>query len=151
MSTWPEASLDRVDQLRVLASALPAVAMEERVLDAPFEDVWGLLSDLEHGIPSFDTQVRWVRIVARDGERLQIVARAFGMSSRFDVELREGWCWMQAPRYLVGMAAEPHGDGRTRVGHLEGVPSRWARPLRPILRRIVRGDVDGMARELGLR
>ena len=52
--TWPEARLDRVRQLRVLGAALPGVAVVERVLDAPFDEVWSFLSDLERSVPMFD-------------------------------------------------------------------------------------------------
>ena len=69
---------------------------------------------------------------------------------RFEVELRDGWCLMRSRLYLVGMAATPLGE-RTRFVHLEGLPYRGAGPLgalRPVLRRVVAADVDGIAREL---
>ena len=69
---------------------------------------------------------------------------------RFEVELHDRWCLMRSRLYLVGMAAAPHGE-RTRFVHLEGLPHRGASPLRilrPLLRRVVAADVDGIAREL---
>jgi hypothetical protein len=71
-------------------------------------------------------------------------------SQRFEVELRDGWCLMRSSVYLVGMAATPLGE-RTRFVHLEGLPYRGGVPLRalrPVLRRVVRADLDGIAREL---
>lgn len=67
-----------------------------------------------------------------------------------EVELRDGWCLMRSRTYLVGMAAEPLGD-QTRYAHLEGLPSHRAaalRILRPVFRRVVHGDVNGIVRTL---
>ena len=147
---WPTAELDPVRQLRVLAATLPGTAMVEHVLPVAFDDVWAFLSDLEHNVPAFDTVVRRVRILERDGERLRI--RANGIP--FDVELRRGWCWMQAPGglYVVGMAArsedEDGGSTSTRHGHLEGTLLPGGRALQPIIRRAVAGDVRGVRRLL---
>lgn len=93
-----------------------------------------------------------LRILSREGERLTVSARTTGtpFTMRFEAELRDGWCLMRSRLYLVGMAAMPLGK-QTRYLHLEGLPYRRAtplRPLRPLLRRVVRADVDGIAREL---
>jgi hypothetical protein len=149
--TWPEARLDRVRQLRVLGAALPGVAVVERVLDAPFDEVWSFLSDLERSVPMFDHLVDSLHLKAGHDDRLSVVARlpVVHTGTRFDVELHDGWCWMQSRTYLVGMAAEPHGE-QTRYAHLEGVPFRRARLLKPLLRPLFRAvvgsDVRGIAR-----
>jgi hypothetical protein len=148
MSRWPTAQLDPVRQLRVLAEVLPGVGLVECVLDAPYERVWSFLTDFEHSVPAFDPMVRSLRVRSRRGSRLVVVTRTsfLPVSSRFEVELRDGWCLMRSRTYLVGMAAEPLGD-RTRYAHLEGLPSHRApalRILRPVFRRIVRGDINGI-------
>jgi hypothetical protein len=145
--TWPVAELDPIARLRVLTEALPGAGMIEHVIDAPYDRVWGYISDLERSIPSFDPMVGSFRIVERYRDRLAAVTTGpYGIPGpRFDVELLDGWCWMQSPVYFVGMAAVPDGD-RTRVGHVEGVPfARW-RFLRPVFRRIVANDQRNLAR-----
>jgi hypothetical protein len=162
---WPAVELDPVQRLRVMARVLPGVWMEERVIDAPFDRVWGFASDLERA-PEFDTDVHSVKVVWREGERLGISVRAdvFGLAMPalpVAVELRSGWCWMRSPLYVVGMAAVAEG-GRTRFGHLEGVPLRGPESVQRLLgpvawvsrlrhRYHVAHDVDGIERSLGLR
>jgi hypothetical protein len=169
--TWPEAQLSDIARLRILAESMPGLALHERVIDVPFDEVWGFIADLEHSVPAFDRDVTSLRIRSRvtgdHGERLDIVARGpwwMGwFPHRFDVDLRSGWCWMvtRPQTYIVGMAAEPDGD-RTRYAHLEGiaVPAgpRLQRVLRPLFelsrrrhRRHIRHDVDGIVRETKLR
>ncbi len=155
MTEWPTARLDPVRQLLVLGRVLPAVGVVERVLDAPYERVWSFIADLEHSVPAFDPMVRSLRILSRQGERLTVSAGTSRtpFAQRFEAELRDGWCLMRSRLYLVGMAATPLGE-RTRYVHLEGLPYRSARPLRalrPLLRGVVRADVDGIARELARR
>jgi hypothetical protein len=89
--------------------------------------------------------VRSLTITSRDGEHLTVrtTTPVVPMPVTFDVLLRSGWCWMQSSMYVVGMAASPL-DNRTRYAHLEGVPYRRGRLLRPIMRRIVGRDVDGI-------
>jgi hypothetical protein len=162
---WPQARLDGLARLRVLAAGLPGTFLHERHLDHPVDDVWAVAADLEGAVPRYEPDVSSLRIRRRDGDRLDVVAHGpWWMGKRpvgFDVELRHGWCWMVARRpqvYVVGMAAEPEGEG-TRFGHLEGVvlPSpRWAAPaVRPLLalsrfrhRHHVPHDVDGIVRLL---
>jgi hypothetical protein len=163
--TWPTVELDRVAQLRVLASSLPGVALVERTIAAPFDAVWGFVSDLPNAVPRFDRDVASIEIVEHRGDRLQIISRPpiVGLPVRFDVELREGWCWMVArPQlYVVGMAAVPEGD-HTRFAMVEGVALASPNALRPILapisaisrwrhRRHLPSDLDGIERALGLR
>jgi len=162
---WPTVELGPLDRLRVLSRLLPGVWMEERVIDAPFDQVWGFLSDLERA-PEFDTDLHSVKVVSREGDRLRVRIRADVLGvpvpgGEIDVELRQGWCWMRSPLYVVGMAAVAEG-GRTRFGHLEGVPLHgppavqtllrplaWASRLRH--RRHIPHDIDGIERCLGLR
>jgi hypothetical protein len=152
MSQWPTAQLNPVRQLRVLAEVLPGVGLVERVLDAPYERVWAFLTDLEHSVPAFDPMVRSLRVRSHQGSRLAVVTRLsfLPLSSRFEVELRDGWCLMRSRTYLVGMAAEPLGE-QTRYAHLEGLPYHRAqalRILRPVFRRVVGGDINGIIRTL---
>ena len=66
--------------------------------------------------------------------------------------LEDGFCLMQstARLYLVGMAAVPEGD-RTRYAHAEGVPRRGFGWMRGVQQRLVRADVRGIRRELGVQ
>lgn len=162
---WPQARLSNLGRLRALAAGLPGVALHERSVEAHFDEVWGFVGDLERSVPQFDTTVRSVRIVSRQGDDLRVVVSTTGRFLRgivMDVTLHSGWCWMVArPRlYVVGMAADPEGD-RTRFGLLEGFTAPWPWPLtelaRPLLaagrlrrRRHVRRDVDGIEAALGL-
>ncbi len=163
--SWPEVELDPVEQLHVLARVLPGVVIEERVIEAPYEQVWGFVSDLEGSVHKFDADVRKVRVVRRAGEQLTLWGfgswRFLGLPAYFRVELREGFCWMATQGYVVGMAAVPEGD-RTRFVHLEGVNVYGPRFLRAIARPLawisrvrhrihVPHDVDGIERSLGLR
>ena len=158
---WPSATLGDLQRLRLLAEALPGVVLVERTLDAPIERVRSTVFDLERSVPQFDRDVAWLRIAGRRRGRLDIRARApwSPVPFRFDVDLRPGWCWMVSrPQfYVIGMAAEPTEDGRTRFGHLEGLSlpaPRWLRPLvRPVLaishrrhRRHVAHDLAGIER-----
>ena len=69
---WPTVELDPIARLRVMSRSLPGVAMAERTFDAPFDEVWGFVSDLETSVPQFDTDVRRLRVLSRDGESLTI-------------------------------------------------------------------------------
>jgi hypothetical protein len=156
MTDWPTAQLDPIRQLRVLAAVLPGVGLVERVLDSPYERVWAFLADLERSVPAFDPMVRSLRVLARDGEHLTVATRMphLPIPLRFQVELRDGWCLMRSRPYVVGMAAVPIPGGRTHYAHLEGLPVRrppLLQPLRPLFRRVVTGDINGIARALGPR
>jgi hypothetical protein len=162
---WPTVELDRVAQLRVLSRVLPGVVLEERTIAAPFDVVWGFVSDLPNSVPRFDRDVASIEIRERHGDRLKIISRPpfVPIPVRFDVELREGWCWMVArPQlYVVGMAAVPAGE-HTRFAMLEGVSVASPEVLRPMFapisaisrwrhRRHLPYDLDGIERALGLR
>lgn len=160
--TWPTAVLGPLGRARALAAGLPGTALQEGVIDAPFDRVWGFVADLERSVPAFDDVVARLRIVDRDGARLRIRTRASwrmaGLPLDFDVDLEDGWCWMVSrPRiYVVAMAAEPDPDdpGRTRYAHVEGItvrPRALARATRLRSRRHVASDVAGIERALGLR
>jgi hypothetical protein len=146
---WPVASLDPVRRLRVMAAALPGVALVERDLPEPLDTVWSFIGDLERSVPTFDRLVGSLRVVERDGEHLEVVARApvLQLPTRFSVELRPGWCWMQSRMYIVGMAATAI-DGGTRYAQLEGVPWRGTGVVRPLMRWLVNDDIEGIARWL---
>ena len=159
---WPTATLAPAARLRALSAGLPGTVVEERVLDAPFERVWGFVADLERSVPTFDRDVARLRVTSRRGTRLRARTtgswRMAGLPLAFDVDLEPGWCWMVArPRlYVVGMAAAPLPDdpGRTHYLHMEGVPfagrllGSVARATRVRHRRHVASDVDGIARAL---
>jgi hypothetical protein len=162
--TWPTAVLGPNGRAHALAAGLPGAVLQEGTIDAPYDRVWGFVSDLERSVPEFDDVVARLRIQARDGSRLRIRTRASwrmaGLPLDFDVDLEDGWCWMVSrPRiYVVAMAAEPDPDdpGRTRYVHLEGL-ARGGRGLAPLLRatrwrsrRHVASDVAGIERALGL-
>ncbi len=121
---WPSASLDEVARLRAIAASLPFLAYRERTIEAPFDVVWSIFGDLENGVPRFDHYVRWIRIESRAGERLALTSSGpLGRSMRFDAIHRPGWCVMRSREGVVGMAASPQGEARTRIAHFEG--SRW--------------------------
>lgn len=126
---WPVADLDPVRRLRVLAAGVPGAHVAERMLPAPFELVWEVVSDLEREFGTFEPDMRRLRIVADDGGgRLVAEARSrYGMRARFDVDLRPGWCWMQSRFLLVGLAATAVPGG-TLVAQTGGVrvPGRAA-------------------------
>ncbi|MEN8161085.1 MAG: hypothetical protein ABFS41_13520 [Myxococcota bacterium] len=144
--SWPVAELDPVTRLRVLAAALPHVSLEERVIEAPFERTWGLIDDLERGIPQFEGNVSRVEVLSREGERIECVSYGpLGLSQRMSAVLRPGWCVMRSSLGEIGMAAAPVGAGATRFAHFEG--SRWlGRAARPLFRRSVLRDLARLAR-----
>jgi hypothetical protein len=148
VTSWPTASLDPVRQLRVMAEVLPGAALLERVIDVPFDVLWSLWDDFPALAPLVDPVVGGAKLVSRDGDRLVIESRppVLPLRRRFDVELREGWCWMQTKGFVVGMAGRPEGE-RTRYAHLEAVTFPGARLLRPAVARLIRLDVGGVERE----
>ena len=138
--SWPVAEVDRVARLRALAAGLPHIAWVEGVIEAPFDRVWAVAGDMEHGVPRFESHVRSVRILSRDGESLRLVARVgrLGLPVRLDVLLRPGWCVMRGRFSDIGMAAVDTGDGRTRFAHFEGL-----RGLRAVSRQILGPNLPG--------
>jgi hypothetical protein len=162
--TWPAVDLDPVARLRVLARVLPGVSLEERTIRAPFDAVWGFVSDLPNSVPRFDSDVSSITILEREGDRLKIISRPpyLPIPFRVDVELRDGWCWMTSrpQAYVVGMAAVAQGHD-TRFAMLEGVAVPSPHALRAVLAPIhaisrwrhdrhLPHDVDGIERALQL-
>jgi len=145
--SWPAVELDPVARLRALAAALPHVAFEERVIEAPFARVWSYIEDMERGVPQFEGNVREIQVLRREGERLWLRSRSpLGLTLRMQAVLRPGWCVMGTASggAQIGMAARAEG-GRTRFAHFEG--SRWlGRAARPLFRAFVRRDLAKLAR-----
>lgn len=167
---WPIARLDRIARLRVMAAGLPGTTVVETRIDRPFDEVWAWVSDLEVSVPTFDGDVKSLRI-ERGGDpdvvfqdlriRTSSTAAVLWIPLVHDVKLARGWCWMASrPQiYVVGMAAEPDGDDATRFALLEGLGFAFPRPLRlllwPILaasrwrhRRHIPHDLAGIRRAL---
>ncbi|MFE3202022.1 hypothetical protein [Embleya sp. NPDC059237] len=120
--------IDAVGRLRVLIAGIPGARIVEGIVDAPFADVWAVMGDLEHGFGRFQPDMRHVRVLRRDGDRIEAHARSrYGMRARFDGVLRPGWCWLQSRFVIIGMAAVPE-HGSTRVALTGGVrvPGRAA-------------------------
>jgi hypothetical protein len=136
--TWPVADLDAVARLRVLAAAQRSALFVEDLVEAPFDAVWAVASDLENELPRLLHDVRSLRITSADGERLQAYARGHaGLRARFDVVLRPGWCLMQSRFLLGGMAAVPVGD-QTRFAFLGGFRFAGSGLVRPVARPLTR-------------
>jgi hypothetical protein len=117
-------TLDPIARLRVIAARLPEAGFVEAVLDAPYDSVWGVASDREHGVPKYESSVRAVEILERRGERLTItVQTSNGMRLAMEVILRDGYCLMQSEAVAIGMAARAEGR-RTRFAHFECLRGR---------------------------
>lgn len=141
---WPEAALDPVARARVVAVSIPAAALAETTLSAPFDETWAWISDLSRSVPSFDRDVSAIRIRSRSdvgggAEELTATVRSHGVPWPFTVRLEPGFCLMQARgrAYVVVMAAvpEPGDPTRTRFVHVEGVALQGTGVLRPVLER----------------
>jgi hypothetical protein len=147
---WPEAELNSVQRLRVLAAGLPYVSLAESVIDAPIDRVWGLTGDLVDGSPQFELGVKSASVVKEQGERLELDVRTvFGVRMTFNVELRFGWCLMQSRYSQIGMAAIEEEAGRsTRFAHFEG-SSFLGRVGLPFFRWNIAGDMKRIARLVG--
>jgi hypothetical protein len=152
-SNWPTAALDPIRRARILAAAIPG-GFAETVLDVPYARAWAWLSDLEHSVPNFDSQVDRLRITERrpyaaaesTGEHLSLTATTHRVPVPFTVRLEPGWCQMQARgrSFLVVLAARPEGPDRTRYAHLEAVPLPGGRFLRRRLMRDVQDDIQAI-------
>jgi hypothetical protein len=139
---WPISDLDDLRRLHVLHAALPGTMLAETVLPAGFHEVWSVISDVESSFPDLVPDVKSIRIVARDGERIRAMVHGrSGLRAPFEMILRPGWCLMQSRFLVFGMAAVPAGD-HTRFGYLAGLrlPGRWiVSPLpAPLRRRLAR-------------
>ena len=146
---WPETELNPVQRLRVLAAGLPCAALAESVIEAPIERLWRLTGDLVDGAPQFERGVHSARIVEQQGEHLELEVRSvFGTRTRFDVELRFGWCLMQSRSAVIGMAAVEEEIGHTtRFAHFEGSKLLGRLGL-PFFRWNIAGDMKRIAKIL---
>lgn len=108
----PVAELDPVRRLQVLAAVTLGIAVVERIIDAPFDDVWSIASDIEHELPRLGARfVTSLRIIERDGERLRADVRGpIGIRDEFVIVLRPGWCWMEGHVLSAAMVARAEGD-----------------------------------------
>lgn len=133
--SWPVvAELDAVRRLRVIARSTPATTFAERLVDAPFDRVWGLVCDLEHQMPLMIGDIRSFTVTSAVGERLEARARSpLGLRARFDIVLRPGWCLMRSRFVVGGMAAVAEPDG-TRLAFFGGLRLPGIRPAEPVLR-----------------
>ncbi|MCZ0978609.1 hypothetical protein O1L60_03540 [Streptomyces diastatochromogenes] len=123
-----EAMVDDVRRLRVMGAAVRGARIVERVLPAPLETVWAVMGDLEGGFGQFQPDMRSVRVLRRDGDRVEALARSrYGLRAHLHGVLRPGWCWLQSRFLVIGMAAVDEG-GSTRVALTGGVrvPGRTA-------------------------
>ncbi|MEV6006656.1 hypothetical protein AB0M29_07605 [Streptomyces sp. NPDC051976] len=127
---WPTSDPDPVRRLHALAAGVRGARVTERVIDAPLATVWPLVADLEGEFGRIVTDMARVRVVGRDGDRLEAVARSrFGPRARFDGVLRPGWCWLQSRFLLIGIAATEAPDGLTTTVAFTGgvrLPGRAA-------------------------
>lgn len=139
---WPSSQIDPVRRMRILVAALPHAAFRERVLDAPFDDVWRIASDLEQGTPQWKKDVTGLAILQEDDEQLEVEIRSYlGIRLRLRAVLRPGWCVMQGRLFAVGMAAAPEGE-RTRFAHFEALRLPGSRVLRPLLRHRIHHELE---------
>ncbi|MFE5585412.1 hypothetical protein [Kitasatospora sp. NPDC056531] len=132
---WPTVELDPVRRLRVMAAAgagRPLYA--ERHLAAGFDQVWRVASDLSGELPGLISGLRSFEVgPAKAGERLEgLAVSVVGHRERFEIVLRSGWCLMQSPVLLGGMAAVPDGDG-TRFALLGSLRVPGAGPVQRLL------------------
>jgi hypothetical protein len=145
---WPQAELDMVRRLRVLAAPIAGAVVTERVYDQPVERVWALLSDLEGTFGQIQPDMRSLRVVRRDGDRVTALARSrFGMRAKLEGNVRPGWCWLQSRFLLIGMAAAAEPGGGTRVALTGGVRVPGRAALVPVgVRREAERALDRLAR-----
>ncbi|MEV4166243.1 hypothetical protein [Nonomuraea dietziae] len=135
--------LDPVRRLRVMAAATPGCVVVERVIAAPFEEVWAVAADLEGELPRYQPSVKTLRVTPGEGDRLEAVAlgRA-GLCASFAAVLRPGWCWMQSRTSVFGLAAVPV-EGGTLLGRAGATRRRGLRMLAaPLLRRAFAAELD---------
>jgi hypothetical protein len=143
---WPASELDPVRRMRILVAAMPHAAFRERVLDARFEDVWGVASDLEVGTPRWKNDVTALTVLRREGERLEIEIRSYlGIRLRLQAVLRPAWCLMQGRLLAVGMAATPEGE-RTRFAHFQVLRVPGSQVLRPLLHHRIHHEFQTLER-----
>jgi hypothetical protein len=142
LERWPQAKIDGVARVHVLASALPHVHLVERVIDVPYERVWHFLEDIEVSVPAFDTDVQRIVITRRDGNLLRMTVRTrYSPPVPFICEMGDSHLVMRAPGnlYVVAFGARALGDGRTLYAQFEGSPRSIGRlATRRIARHVAR-------------
>jgi len=132
--SWPVANQDPLQRLRALTASLPGAAVAEQIIPAPLDDVWAVAGDIERAAPRSEWHVRSLRIVRRDGERIEaLVTGLAGVQDRFFGVLRPGWCWMQGRVLYIGMAAVADPGG-TRFVLAAGLRLPGAQIVRPIIK-----------------
>jgi hypothetical protein len=128
--SWPTADPDPVRRLHALAAGVRGAHVSVRVIDAPFDVVWPLVADLEGEFGRIATDMARVKVLRRDGERVEALARSrYGPRARFEGVLRPGWCWLQSRFLLIGVAAVAGpAPGSTTVAFTGGLrlPGRAA-------------------------
>jgi len=148
--TWPDVALDPITRLRAVAARYPSAGICETVLDVPFADTWAWVTDFEHSVPRFDSQLTRAKITRRDGDHVKMLvwAKHVPVPLPIDACVEPGFCLMRgrARTYLVVMAAVPTVDGGTRFVHCEAMPWPGLSFLRPIIQRIVEADIRGLRR-----
>jgi hypothetical protein len=127
---WPVTDLDAVQRMRVLASALPSGAYGRLHIEAPFEQVWGYLSDMDRSIPDLIGFIRRFELGAHG--TAAVATGLLGNRGRFAVDLRDGWCVMQDRFVVGGFAAVPDGGG-TLVAGCGAVRTAGVRRVVPLL------------------
>lgn len=151
-TTWPDVGLDPVTRLRAIAARYPSAAIRETVLDVRPDDAWSWVTDFEHAVPLFDSQLSRVKVTRRDGDDVKMLVWAQHVPVPLPITARvdPGFCLMRgrARTYLVVMAAVPADDesGRTRFVHCEAIPRRGLARVQPIIQRIVDADVRRLQR-----
>lgn len=125
---WPVAELDGVRRLHVLTAGIRGMTVVEQVITAPYSVVWPALADLEGGFGQVLPDMRHVRVIGRDGDRVTALARSrYGLRALLRGEQSDGWCWLQSRFLLIGVAARAE-NANTRVAIAAGlrVPGRAA-------------------------
>jgi len=143
---WPAAELDPVQRMRILVAAMPQAAFRECLIDAPFDAVWRVASDLENGTAQWEKNVAALTILEQEDDRLAVEIRSpLGFRLRAQAILRPGWCVMQGRIFAVGMAAAPEGD-RTRFAHFEALRIPGTKVIRPLLRHRIHHEFESLER-----
>jgi hypothetical protein len=140
---WPTAGLDPVRKLHALAAGIRNAHVTEGHVDAPHGRILAHLADLEGDFGLIVPDMRDLRVVCREGDRVEALARSrYGMRARLRGVQRPGWCWLQSRFLLIGVAAAPEGAG-TRVAFTGGVRVPGRAALVPLgVRREGRGSLE---------
>jgi hypothetical protein len=145
LGRWPQAKIDGVARVHVLASAIPHVHLVERLIDVPYERAWRFLEDIEASVPAFDTEVQRLVITKRDGNLLRMKVRArYSPPLPFVCEMGDSHLVMRAPAnlYVVAFGARAVGSGQTLYAQFEGSPRSIGRVATRRIARHVAHDAD---------